>query len=197
MNKMAIFFSLLCFCSASSIQAAGLEFTPWFGSSFSTNLKSSTNTSNSISLNNARNYGFSIAWQDTPNGQGMLQINRVTHDFTSAIDNKTHSLDIIYAHFNGVAQFKQQQYITTVSIGFGATIAKSGATRKTFPSFTSALGTRYEYNKHLALVTEARVYASLIDKNDQLFCQNSVCSAKFGNALWFESIVSVGIAYKF
>ena len=64
-------------------------------------------------------------------------------------------------------------------------------------SASVAFGTRYEFSKQVALVTELRAYATLIDEDDAMFCQQELCSANFKDSLWIDSSITVGIAYKF
>lgn len=175
--------------------ATDFEFTPFIGYTYSDDVASDLG-GDKLSMSNDTNYGFAFAWQDGPNGQGMILINRVSHNFTSDLDNSNHSLDITYAHFNGVAMFRQANYITTVSLGLGGAYFDVNSNSKLYPSFTAAIGSRYEISKNLAFVTEIRTYASLTDKADKLFCQNSQCTAQFSSAVWLETNVSVGFAYK-
>ena len=107
-------------------------------------------------------------------------------------------LDITYAHFNGVALFRQQNYVTTLSLGVGGAYfdAEQGS-EEVYPSASISFGTRYEFEDNMALVTELRAYATLIDDEDALFCQQEVCSANFTDSLWIDSSISIGIAIKF
>ena len=141
--------------------------------------------------------GLAIAWQDTPNGQGQILINTVSHDYRSDLDNETYSLDIYYAHFSGVAQFRQQNYVTTVSLGAGGAYFDTDVGEELYPSLTAAIGTRYELSENVALVTELRAYATLTDDDDNVFCYQDTCGAAFDGAVWMDTAISVGVAYKF
>ena len=176
--------------------ASTYEITPYVGYNVSDSIDSAA-TSNSLSISNDTSYGLGFAWQSGPNGQGQVLINYVGHDYKSDLDNKNHSLNITYAHFNGVAMFRQQNYITTLSLGLGGAYFDTDADDKLYPSLTVALGTRYDMNEQWAFITELRSYASLTDKKDNLFCQQSSCSAQFSDAAWIETNFSMGFAYKF
>jgi len=124
-------------------------------------------------------------------------LNRVSYDFIG--ENQTNNkLDITYAHFNGIALYRQQNYVTTLSLGLGGTHfdAEQGS-EELYPSASVTLGTRYEFTPQMALVTELRAYATLIDEDDALFCQQNMCSANFSDSLWIDSSIAVGIAIKF
>jgi hypothetical protein len=157
----------------------------------------STIDNSDITVSDDNNLGLSFAWQDSPNGQGMILVNRNKHYFTSDVDNLEQSIETVYAHFNGVAQFRQQHYVTTVSLGLGAAYVKSNRNSATYPSLTAAIGTRYEFSRTLAFVTEARMYGSLTKNNDTLFCNSSACQAQFSNSIWLETSLSAGLAFKF
>jgi len=182
-------------CSFST-SATEFEITPFFGQMYSPDLTSIDEVSD-ISVDTGSNFGIAVAWQDSPNGQGQIMLNAVSHDFESDVDNNDYSLDIIYAHFNGIAQFRQQHYVTTVSIGLGGAYFDSEGGAELFPSATVAVGTRYEFSDRISFVTEVRGIASVVDNEDNIFCQAEICHAQFDDSLWVETTVSVGLAIKF
>lgn len=181
---------------STSAIATNFEVTPYIGHMFSGDLQSSTDNT-SLSVSDDSNFGISFAWQDNANGQGMILLNFVSHDYISDFDQQNHDLDIIYAHFNGVAQFRQQSYVTTVSLGVGGAYFDAEGGESLTPSLTAALGTRYEFANNLALVTEIRTYASLIKKDDDMLCLADGCSAQFDGPIWVETSLSFGISYQF
>lgn len=176
--------------------AGDYEITPMVGQMFSSDLEGIT-SGDATSVSDDSHIGFAFAWQDSPNGQGQILINSVSHDFESELDQQTHSLDIFYAHFSGVAQFRQQNYVTTVSIGLGGAYFDAEGGEDVYPSLTAAVGTRYEISNNIAIVTELRTYASLTDEDSDLFCKGDSCSAAFEGAVWIDTAISVGVAYKF
>ena len=192
LTSFAIICSLL---SSTTALANPLEINAMFGQMYSSDLSATDNSS--INVDAGSNIAIGIAWQESVNGQGQILLNRVSHDFTSE-NNTNDSLDIIYAHFNGVALFRQQNYVTTMSLGIGGAYfdATSGG-EEVYPSATVSLGTRYEMTDNIAIVTELRGYATLIDKDDAMFCQQDICSANFENSVWIDTTISVGIAIKF
>ncbi|WDE06518.1 hypothetical protein SG34_006250 [Thalassomonas viridans] len=176
--------------------ANGFEITPFIGQMYSTDINGSDGSSE-LSVSDDPHLGFAFSWQATNQGQGQILINAVNHDFTSDLDQQEHSIDIIYAHFSGVAEFKQQSYSTTVALGVGGAFFDADNGSSLYPSITTAIGTRYEFSKNLSLVTELRLYASLTDEDDDILCQSDTCIASFDGALWLDSAISVGIAYRF
>jgi len=195
MKLHALTMLIVCLIFANNINANEYEFTPYVGYTYSDNLNGDI-SGEQLSISNDTNFGFSFAWQNGPNGQGMVLLNKVSHDYKSDLDNQTHSFDVIYAHFNGVAMFRQDKYITTVSLGAGGAYFDTDSSSKMFPSVTAAFGTRYEISDQFAFVTEIRGYASLTNKANDLFCQSSLCSAKLSNSAWLETSISAGITYK-
>ncbi|MBA6396954.1 hypothetical protein [Colwellia sp. BRX10-4] len=176
--------------------ARDIEITPFIGQMFSADLINSQNGTDLV-VTDDKNYGLAIAWQDSPNGQGQILLNTVSHDFVSSSDLQEHSFDITYLHFSGVTQLKQQNYVTTISLGIGATYFETDSKDEIYPSLTMAFGTRYELSKNVALVTELRGYASYIEEDNQLFCQESICHALLEDGLWLDGSISVGLAIKF
>jgi hypothetical protein len=176
--------------------ARDIEITPFIGQMFSADLINSQNGTDLV-VTDDKNYGLAIAWQDSPNGQGQILLNTVSHDFISSSDQQEHSFDITYLHFSGVTQLKQQNYVTTISLGIGATYFETDSKDEIYPSLTMAFGTRYKLSKNVALVTELRGYASYIEEDNQLFCQESICHALLEDGLWLDGSISVGLAIKF
>ncbi|MCO4800254.1 MAG: hypothetical protein KC484_13650 [Colwelliaceae bacterium] len=179
-----------------STLASDYELSAYFGQMYSSDLSDEAGDA-ALSVDAGGNFGLAVAWQDSPNGQGQIMINVVSHDFSSEVDNQEHSLDIMYAHFNGIAQFRQQNYVTTVSLGLGGAYFDSDVSEELYPSATLAFGTRYEFSDSVSFITELRGYASLVDDNDDMFCENEICHAQFEDTLWIESNISIGIAIKF
>lgn len=178
-----------------TVSANQFEISVLGGQMFSSDLVASDSTD--ISVDSGTNIAIGIAWQENINGQGQILLNRVSHDFTGENAEKD-SLDIIYAHFNGVAMFRQQNYVTTLSLGLGGAYfdAERGS-EELYPSASLAFGTRYEFSDNMALVTELRAYATLVDEDDAMFCSQDICSANFDDSLWIDSSISVGVAIKF
>ncbi|WP_077341263.1 hypothetical protein [Pseudocolwellia agarivorans] len=194
-NMLPMMIGVLALVSA-PIMATQFEVTPYIGIMSSSDL-TVPETNASISVDTATHFGIAVAWQESPNGQGQVLVNYASHDFVLGDDNQTSSVDVVYAHFNGIALFKQQSYITTVSIGLGAARFSGDGGSEIAPSFTAAIGTRYEISKEAAIVTELRAYASLMQDGDTLFCQTDICAAEYNDTTWIDTSISVGFSYKF
>jgi hypothetical protein len=180
----------------SNCDAEEYEVTTFVGKMYSSDVIGVDGTD--INVDEGNNFGVAFAWQDSPNGQGQVMLNYVSHDFFSPLAQSNDSLDILYAHFNGVAMFRQAQYVTTMSLGLGgAYFDADNGSEELYPSASIAFGTRYEFSATMALVTELRAYATLIDEDDQLFCRNDNCTANFDDSLWIDSTISIGLAIKF
>ena len=186
-----------CFLTLPTITlATDFEVMPIVGYNFSPKLDSGDNTA-TLPTSDEPNFGLAFSWQDSPNGQGQVLINYVSRDFTDNIAQSTHSFDTLYAHFNGVALFRDRSYTTSVGIGVGATYFDSDFDDDIYPSITASVGTRYEFSDSLALITELRIYATLIQDDENLFCQSDTCYAHFDDAIWLDSQISIGLAYRF
>jgi len=192
LTPLAIICTLL---SSNTALASQLEISAMFGQMYSSDLIASD--SSNIDVDSASNIAIGIAWQENTNGQGQVLLNRVSHDFTGE-NSENDSIDIIYAHFNGVALFRQQNYVTTMSLGFGGAYfdANNGG-EEVYPSASVSFGTRYEFSENMALVTDLRAYATLVDEDDAMFCRQDICNANFDSSLWIDTAISVGIAMKF
>ena len=179
-----------------SAQAGDLEITSMLGYTFSPDLVSDDNAVD-LATTNEPNVALAFSWKDTTAGQGQILVSYISRDFTDNIDQTTHSFDTLYAHFNGVAFFKERNYITTASMGVGGTYFKSDFDSAIYPSITFAVGTRYKFSDNLSLITELRAYATLTKEDESVFCQEDSCLAHFKSTLWFDGQASIGLAYSF
>ena len=70
-----IFFSIVISAAALlftlTSHARDLEITPFIGQMSSSDLTSTQDDSADLAVNGANNYGFAIAWQDSPKGQAQ------------------------------------------------------------------------------------------------------------------------------
>ncbi|TWX72819.1 outer membrane beta-barrel protein [Colwellia sp. C1TZA3] len=188
--------AILCTFLLSNVAIAQpLELSVMVGQIYGPDLVTSDNSD--IDIDSGSNIAVGIAWQENVNGQGQILFNRVSHDFIGQ-NQVNNELDITYAHFNGVALYRQQSYVTTLSLGLGGAYfdAEQGS-EELYPSASVAFGTRYEFSQQIALVTELRAYATLIDEDDAMFCQRNICNANFSDSLWIDSSIALGIAIKF
>ena len=177
-----------------NIQANQFEITPMIGYNFSPDLINN-DFDDSLSTSNEPSFSIAFSWQDSASGQGQILINYIDREF---IENEnTHSFDTLYTHFNGVSLIKDNGYTTTVSLGVGTTYFKSDFDKVIAPSLTFAVGTRHEFSENLAFITEFRGYATLVDDDDTIFCENDNCIAYFKNSVWFDTQLSIGLAYRF
>jgi len=193
-NRFITFFIVLIF--SVNTNATDIEITPFIGQTFSADLISS-DALTTINVSDEQNFGLSIAWQESIRGQGQITFNYISRDFASEVDQSTQSFDTFYAHFSGVAFFKERSYVTTVGFGIGGTYFDSDNSSVLYPSLTAAIGTRYEFSNNFALVTELRAYATLTDEDEDIFCTNSICAARFDNTVWIDTNISIGFSYKF
>jgi hypothetical protein len=195
-NSRLTLLAIICtFLLSHTAIANPLELSVMFGQANGPDL--ATNDNRNINLDSGNNIAVGIAWQENVNGQGQILLNRVSHDFIG--ENKANNeLNITYAHFNGIALYRQQNYVTTLSLGLGGAYfhVKQGD-EALYPSVNVAFGTRYEFSEQITLVTELRAYATIIDKDDALFCMQDICSINFMDSLWVDSSITVGIAIKF
>ncbi len=190
---------LLTFCSLTFTQfstATEFEIMPIVGYNFSPTLDSG-DSSSTLTTTDEPNFGLAFSWQDSPTGQGQILVNYISRDFTDKVSQSTSSFDTVYTHFSGVAFFKEKGYTTTVGLGLGATYFDSDFDEVIYPSLTASVGTRYEFSDNLVFITELRAYATLVKDSETLFCENDSCLAHFDGALWFDSQISIGLAYSF
>ena len=196
--RKGIAFITLCCAQLFSVnlQAVEFEISSMVGQTFSPELINASRT-DYFSATDEPNIALAFSWQDSPTEQGQVLINYISRDFSDDITQTAYSFDTLYTHFNGVVFFEEKNYITTASLGLGATYFNSDFDDVIYPSVTASVGTRYEFSNSLAFITELRTYITLTENDDSLFCQNETCLAYFKHALWVDSQISIGLAYSF
>jgi len=186
---------ILTFFIPNKGKANKLELTPYIGSMFSSDLQS-VDTENRLGVSDDLHFGLALAWQESKTGQGQILINYVGHQISK--DQGEHDkFDLVYAHFSGVGHYGKSGYITTLGLGIGASYMKSSFDDGFYPSSTISIGTRYLISKELTFVTELRAYATLVKEEDNIFCHNNECLAVFEGAIWLDTSISIGFAYRF
>jgi|GEM_PF-670381 len=201
---------LLIFLTSYTLPSYATEFeiSSYVGYTFSPSLAGVDNNS-SISVDDKVNFSLGLAWQESTakraknQGQGQLLINYISRDFNGAdiagnqLSNVNQKFDTLYVHFNGVSLIQESGYSTTISLGFGASYFDSDFDNVIYPSLSTAIGTRHELTSQLTFITEVRAYATLVKDDEPLFCQQENCAAYFDDALWFDTNISIGLAYSF
>lgn len=196
---------LVALFSAGETSAQTLEITPYIDYIISDDLIIE-DTEQEVSVDDVASVGLAIAWTESQLGQGQISISYGSYDYETndaqTGDLVTGEFDLIYAHFSGVAHYRQPNYTTTVSIGLGGTyFSADGGDSSVYPSVTGALGTRYDLSQQLSLVTELRAYGTFAEDDSTVFCQSGVegssCFAQFDGSFWVDAGIRVGIAYRF
>jgi hypothetical protein len=188
---------------ALTLPGQAVEITPFAEYVFSDDLIIE-GTEQNVDVDDTAAFGVVVGWPSDTGGQGQVSLSYGSYDFSSyANDTYTESsFDLLYAHFSGVAEYRQQNYSTTVSFGVGATfIDADQGSSSTYPSLTAALGTRYSLSEQLSLVTELRVYGTFAEDDSTIFCSSNAsgsnCIAQFDGSFWVDGALRLGVAYKF
>lgn len=157
-----------------------------------------------IELDSGSTLGLSYSWpytDETTSGQGRILYSRSVRDISSNWDtNYDNQVATDYLHFSGVAFYQDGNRITTFDIGIGVAQISPEDDRyssTTAASLTTAIAARYHFSKTLGVQLEGRVYASLVDSSDDLFCDNDVCQGTFEDDFWIDSQVTLGLFWHF
>lgn len=201
LSVVSSFLFPLMISSSNLAHSTEFEITPMLGYTYSPDLVNAERSGDTSVSNNA-NFSLALAWQETSTqrkpsqGQGQVLINYVNRDFTDSTGT-SHDFDTLYTHFSGVTFIEEPSYITTFGVGVGAAHFNSDYDNATYFSLTTAIGTRHNISNNLSFITEVRAYATLVDEDEQLFCQSGTCFAYFNGSFWLDTNISLGVAYSF
>ena len=203
LSKMAVACALIT--SAHAASANTVEITPYIDYVITDELELSE-TGQTLDVDDVAAIGFAIAWPESQLGQGQISVSYGNYDY-EATNNQSGDLvegdfDVIYAHFSGVAHYRQPNYTTTVSVGIGGTyFSADRGDNSIYPSITGAIGTRYDLSQALSIVTELRAYGTFADDNSKVFCESGPeganCFGQFDGSFWVDAAVRFGLAYRF
>ena len=144
-------------------------------------------------------FGVSYSWPykgKGAKGQGELLLSHSKRSFNSENLGQDQAFDVTYGHFSGIAFYPQGAYTTIFGLGIGFTQV-SGDSSAIYPSLSVTTGIRYEIAESLVFKLEGRLFGTLADSEDNLFCSGDNCQTFLDGDLLTETQLWAGLAYKF
>lgn len=206
MRNLAVLFALLAslvgFTSSTQAKDNYSEITAYLGYQSGQELTDANNQSMDLTASPA--FGLSYAWpagEDEGPGQGQIMFASSIREFDTDANVKN-GLMVNYIHFAGVAHLNDSDsnFTTTFGLGFGAAYfvpEESAFANEVYGSLVVSAGTRYELSDNMAFVVEGRMYATLTDKEDGLFCNKDDCVAEQAEEVWVDTQLWAGLAFRF
>ena len=157
-------------------------------------------TNKEVDVSSELTQAIALGWSYAKNSEGELLFSSSKQNFSSEGD---FDLDVYvqYLHFGGRIFFKNSTpFSSSIGLGMGATYFNpSNDEYDDDFAFSTSIsgGLRYQLNEQFALRSDLRLYATLLDDDNKLFCSNSGCLLNVSDNMYVEAELLAGIEYKF
>lgn len=155
-----------------------------------------------VDIDDSSSFGVIVAWPYDNKRQGELLISHYESELIPAnlLTPYTSDLAVTYLHIGGNVPFSNSLIPVWFSGGFGVTHFSPEAKElddETKLSVNLGLYSKLQLNDRIAIRLGARVYATLIDSQDALFCDNNSCKIAISSDMWVQSELSAGLTFTF
>ncbi|WP_240778844.1 outer membrane beta-barrel protein [Shewanella sp. SNU WT4] len=191
---------------SSPAQAQDWFVTPSGGYSFAASdfdLELNNNTlSSSAAIKEGEHWGLAVGMNTPEPGNIYLLYSRQSTELVSqggASSESLTPLSIEYLHFGGTLLFPNgnfSPYITT-SIGFTRLRPEHHLSSESRFSMGIGAGMQYQLVERLSLVVEVRAFATFVDSDQQLFCDETGCLWRVQADIFWQSQANLGLSYRF
>ncbi|MCL1141903.1 porin family protein [Shewanella gaetbuli] len=191
---------------SASIAKAEIYIAPFAGYSFGGNgLEISNDESEDsysrLNISESENFGLMLGMKTNDPGNVHLLYSRQTTD----LRNKALSTDVIaeldvnYLHLGGTLYFPSGQLKPYITASAGVThIRPNGLySNETHFSMGVGAGVAYELMSNLSVFADVRGYATFMDSNGGLFCNEASCVFKIQGDLMWQGQANIGFEVSF
>jgi hypothetical protein len=155
-----------------------------------------------IEIDEGSSFGVIVAWPYDNKRQGELLISHYESELipASLLSPYTSDLSVTYLHIGGNVPLSNSLVPFWFSGGFGVTHFSPKAKElddETKLSVNLGFYSKLQLNDRIAIRLGAKVYATLIDSQDALFCDKNTCKIAISSDMWVQSELSAGLTFTF
>lgn len=153
-----------------------------------------------VDISSELTQAISLGWYYAKNAEGELIFSNSKQNFSSAND---FDIDVYvqYLHVGGRILFRTNSpFSSSIGLGMGATHFNPSGSRydaKFAFSASASAGIRYQLTEQFALRSDLRVYGTLLENSDEMFCDNGSCLLDTSDHIYVDAELLAGIEYKF
>lgn len=156
--------------------------------------------SKKVDIDNGSAFGLVLAWDIDHRRQGELLLSHSQTDFSDEILLNDHAISVTYLHLGGNVITAEGPLPIYLSGGLG--IAYLSPDEKEFdnelkPSAHLGLGVKLPITQTTTFRVDARVYATYIDGDSELFCSGGNCSFYNESDIWLQGEFNAGLTIRF
>jgi len=155
-----------------------------------------------VEIDDSSSFGMIIAWPFDNNRQGELLLSHYESELipASLLTPYTSDLSVTYLHLGGNVPLSNGLVPIYFSGGFGITHFSPDEKQfddETKLSVNLGFHSRLQINKRIAIRLGARFYATFLDSNSAMFCDDNSCEIAISSDIWVQSELSAGLTYTF
>jgi hypothetical protein len=155
-----------------------------------------------IEIDEGSSFGVIVAWPYDDKRQGELLFSHYESELipASLLTPYTSDLSVSYLHIGGNVPISNTLIPVWFSGGFGVTHFSPDAKElddETKLSINLGFHSKLQLSEQVAIRLGARVYATLIDAKDAMFCDNNTCEVAISSDMWVQSELSAGLTFTF
>ncbi|WP_028862114.1 outer membrane beta-barrel protein [Psychromonas aquimarina] len=146
---------------------------------------------------------LAFTWRHSRNKEGELLFSNASQNIqVPGENNSSAELNTTYLHFGGRALFTQPDspFSSSVGLGIGAAFLipdESKYDNEIALSGNISGGIRYQLNDKWALRSDLRIYGTVLNSNNSLFCGEGQCLVKLEGEVYVQTDLMAGVEYKF
>lgn len=209
MRLPTLLFSLLMTLPTLATESSSIEVTPFAGYRLGGNFDvvgdfygETASQALEVEIDDNTSYGLLVAWPYDNKRQGEILLSRYESELipASLLTPYTSDLSVTYLHIGGNVPVANTLIPLWVSAGFGLTHLSpemNDLDDETKPSVNLGLHSKLQLTDNVAIRIGARVYATLIDSKDAMFCDNNTCTIAISSDMWVQSELSAGLTFTF
>jgi hypothetical protein len=155
-----------------------------------------------VKIDDSSSYGVIIAWPFDNKRQGEILLSHYESELipASLLTPYTSDLSVTYLHLGGNVPLSNGPVPFWLSGGFGITRFSPDEKQlddETKLSVNLGFHSTLQLNKRIAIRLGARVYATFIDSDSAMFCDDNNCKIAVSSDLWLQSELSAGLTFTF
>lgn len=155
-----------------------------------------------IDLKEKVSYGLTLAWDYDKKRQGLLILSHYNTEFE--FDDRSelpkNEIGVTYLHLGGNVPISSGALPFWLSGGLGVTHFspdENDLDNETDFSANIGINTRLNLINNIDLTMGARMYATFLDSESEIFCNNDTCKIYVSSDVWIQNELYMGLTFQF
>ena len=155
-----------------------------------------------VKIDDSSSYGVIIAWSYDNKRQGELLLSHYKSALSPAslLTPNTNDLSVTYLHIGGNVPLSNGLVPFWFSGGVGIThFSPDEQKLDDETKFSANIGvhSKFKLSNSIAIRLGARLYATFLDADSAMFCDDNSCKIAISSDIWTQSELSLGLTFTF